>query len=232
MPSITDVAARLSAADLPVIFLDTCILLDVIRAIKRRHANCVEHAAALYTAATAAPVRCSVVVSHLVHHEWGTNQQALLDEASRHLTEIHEQSGYFHDACGVFGIVPGFPRANYAGLGLAVRMHDLSRQLLDSAAVIDPDDECSGRAMTRVTYNLPPSKEGREAKDCAILEEYLEVCRQLQQAGFRRKLVFCTSNTNDYCDRSGLHVNLATDFAAVGLRFTANLSWGYHDVTH
>ncbi len=232
MPNVAAVAAHLTAADLPVIFLDTCVLLDVIRAIKRRYANCVEHAWRLLTAATIAPRQCSVVVSHLVQHEWGANQQELLDDASRHLVEIHEQSGHFHDACGVFGIVPGFPRANYAGLGVAVGMHELSQQLLNCATVIDADNECSGRAMTRVINNLPPSKQSGEAKDCTILEEYLAVCSRLHAAGFPRKLVFCPSNKTDYCDHSHLPVNLAADFAAVGLRLTSNLSWGFHDVTH
>jgi hypothetical protein len=232
MPNVVEVAAHITATGAPVIFLDTCILLDVIRAIKRRYANCVEHAAQLHAAATAAPRKCNVVVSHLVRHEWDTNEQELLEDASKHLAELHDESGHFHDACAVFGIVPAFARANYAGLGVANRMHELSRQLLSYAIVIDPDNECSGRAMSRVINNLPPSKQGGEAKDCTILEEYLAVCRHLHLMGFPKKLVFCTSNKNDYCDHSHLHVNLAADFAAVGLRFTSNLSWGFHDVTH
>lgn len=232
MPSIVDVAAQLAAADLPVIFLDTCVLLDVMRAIKRRYVNCIGDGVRLHAAATVAPRQCSIAISHLVRHEWGANQQTLLDEATRHLSEIDDQSRHFHDACDVFGIAPGFARANYAGLGVARRLLDLSRQLLECAMVIDADNECSGRAMARVIDNAPPSKQGGGAKDCTILEEYLAVGRHLQEHGFQRRRVFCTSNTTDYCSASHLHAGLATDFAAVGLQFTSNLSWGLHDVTH
>jgi hypothetical protein len=86
--------------------------------------------------------------------------------------------------------------------------------------------------MHRVIHNIPPSKRGGEAKDCTILEEYLAVSRRLHAAGFPKKKVFCTSNTNDYCDAGGLHGVLAAEFAPIGLRFTSNLGWGFHDVTH
>jgi len=232
MPTITAVADQLVAADLPVLFVDTCILLDVIRSIKRRFPQCAAQARALHSAVTVAPRRCVLVVSHLVQHEWGVHQQELLEEATRHLVEMEDQSGHFHDACSVFGIAPGFGRANYAGHAVAAQLHDLSRQLIDSGIVVGPDNECSGRAMHRVTYNIPPSKRGGEAKDCTILEQYLAVCGRLQAAGFARRRVFCSSNTNDYGEAGGLHPQLAPDFAAVGLRFTTNLPWGFHEVTH
>jgi len=190
MPHLTAVADQLIAADLPVIFLGTCILLDIIRAIKRRYADCVVKAKELHTAVTVLPIQCSLVASHLVRHEWGVHEPELLAEASRHLGAIEEQSGLFHDACGVFAIVPGFARANYAGHGMAEQLRDLSRELLSCGIEVDADDECSGRAINRVIYNIPPSKKGGEAKDCTILEEYLAVCRRLHAEGFARKRVF------------------------------------------
>jgi len=232
MPSIPVVADHIIAENLPAIFVDTCILLDVIRSIKRKSKDCAAHAMALHSAATTAPKQCIIVVSHLVRHEWDVHDQELLNEASRHLIDLEDYSGHFHDACGILGIGPGFSRANYAAHELAVKLHGLSRQLLDCAIVIDPDNECSGRAINRVIYNVPPSKKGGEAKDCTILEEYLAVARRLNDAGFQKRRVFCTSNTNDYCDPVGLHASLAAEFAPINVRFTSNLGWGFYDVTH
>ena len=79
--------------------------------------------------------------------------------------------------------------------------------------------------------NAPPSKKGGEVKDCAIVEECLEVSRPLHAAGFAKKRVFCTSNVNDYCDATkALHANLAAEFAAVGMGFTKDLPWAVHEV--
>lgn len=232
MPTIADVAARLVAADLPVIFLDTCILLDIIRAIERKYANCVATAIELHAALTTQPAQCSLVISHLVHHEWQLHASRLLSDAGKHLAEIEAQALHFHDACAVLGIAPGFARADYAALGVAERLGDLSEQLLDAGIQVDSDDACSGRAINRVIFNVPPSRKGGEAKDCTILEEYLAVCRALEETRFAKKRVFCTSNTRDYCEAGALHPILASDFAATGLRFTTNLPWGFHDVTH
>lgn len=173
-----------------------------------------------------------MVISHLVRHEWQAHQPALLAEASKHLAEMEDQAGHFHDACAALGILPGFARANYAGHGMAEQLRDLSRQLLDAALFVASDDACSGRAIGRVIHNRPPSRKGGEAKDCTIIEEYLAICRRIEAAGFTKKRVFCTSNTNDYGEAGRLHPELAPDFAAVGLRFTTNLPWGLHDVTH
>jgi hypothetical protein len=232
MPIIAAVAEQLAADNLPILFLDTCILLDIIRAIMRRSKNCVRFAAQLHGIATSAPPQCRVVVSYIVQHEWGKNHEKVLDEAKKHLAEIHDQANHFHDACGVFGINPGFARVNYEGLGVAEQMDILSRQVLDCSVVIDADNECSGKAMNRVMLNLPPSTKGGEAKDCTIVEQYLAVSGILHAGGFPRKCVFCTSNTNDYYDQAGLHANLAADFVGAGLRFTANLPWGFHDLMH
>lgn len=231
MPGVAEVTDQLIAAALPVIFLDTCILLDVIRAVKRRSPNHVDHAIKLLNAATTVPTSCVVVVSHLVHLEWVKNQQSVLDEAKKHLSEIQEQSDHFHDACDNFGIARSFARASYTGSGLADRLHDLSKRILDSTTIIDSDKECNQLALERVYHYRPPSKQGREIKDCVIIEECLAVCRGLQADGFSRNLVFCTSNTTDYCERPHQpHPDLAADFLAVGLRFTASLPHGFHDL--
>ncbi len=232
MPTITAVADHIIGEDLPVLFVDTCILLDVIRSIKRKFRNCAAQAQGLHTVATVAPKQCIIVVSHVVQHEWHVRQQQVLDEAARHLNDLQEHSGHFHDACGVLGLAPGFGRSNYAVHNMAVRLRDLAHHLLACGIVIDPDDECSGRAIGRVIHNIPPSKKGGEAKDCTILEEYLAVARRLHDAEFQKKRVFCTSNTNDYCGPAGLHALLAAEFAPINLRFTSNLGWGFHDVIH
>lgn len=232
MPSITDVVSQIISQDLPILFVDTCILLDVIRSIKRKSKNCAAQALALHTAAVVAPKQCIIVVSHLVQHEWQVHEHQLLDEATKHLIDLEEHSGHFHDACGVLGIAPGFGRSNYAAQNMAFRLHELSQKLLDCGIVVDPDNACSHQAMHRVIHNVPPSKKGGEAKDCTILEEYLAVARRLYAAGFQKTKVFCTSNTNDYCGSDGLHADLAAEFAPINLRFTTNLGWGFHDVTH
>jgi len=116
-------------------------------------------------------------------------------------------------------------------VGLAAALRGLSKGLLDASLRIDPHNDTNMRAFARAATKAPPSRKGGEIKDSTIVEECLEVSRQLHAAGFLRKRVFCTSNTSDYCDASGsLHPALAADFAAVGLSFVTNLPWAVHEM--
>ena len=142
MPTISDVADKLIAADLPVVFLDTCILLDVVRAVKRQNKDCVASAEALRQAVAAKPAKCQSVVSFLVRQEWREHHPKLVGEAAKHLGDLDCQSSYFHDACEIPKVDPGFARANYAGCEVAERLGELSGSLLDCSLEVDPDHAC------------------------------------------------------------------------------------------
>ncbi len=231
MPSIASVAAQLHAEGGPALLPDTCILLDIIRATYRCLGGCVQRASELLGMVTSVPPQCRLILPSLVPGEWNANASIVCDEVRRHLSKIEEQARHFHDACHVLAIPLGFGRPAYAGAGLADRLYDLSKQLLDNALILDPDTGCTTRGVGRVIAKVPPSKQGGEVKDCVIVEECLELTRQLRALGFTRKCVFCTSNLDDYGGPAGgLHPTLATDFAAVGLGFTANLPWAVHEV--
>jgi hypothetical protein len=232
MPSITAVEAQLRADDRPILFLDTCILLDLIRATYRcLGIGYVQAAVELHTLLTSNPPQCALIVASIVSTEWVDNAAKVRDEVQSHLKKIQDQAEHFHEACAILGITLTFGRPFYPGVGLAEKLHDLSKALLDGSIRLDRDAECVSRGYGRVVTKTPPSKQGSEVKDCVIVEECLELTRQLRANGFVRKCVFCTSNLNDYGGPDGrLHPSLAPDFAAVGMTFTANLPWAIHEI--
>lgn len=69
MPSIDEAVKALIATDRPILFLDTCILLDIIRSTHRCLAKYAEHATELAALASADPPGCSMVVSSIVPQE-------------------------------------------------------------------------------------------------------------------------------------------------------------------
>ncbi len=233
MPSIADIVARIRAADLPVLFADTCSLVDVIRVPLRldQLQRCIEGAQDLLQLATSPPTRCTLVIASFVRNEWLTHAGTEADNLRKHLAQVDEESDRLHSFCGLMGIAPPFQPSGYRLLPLADRLHDLSRQLLDCALQLDPDQDCIIRAHGRASTYVPPSRKGGEVKDSTIIEEYLEVCRRLQASGFTRKRVFCTSNTKDYCESgTRLHRTLALDFGTVNLGFAASLHWAVHEI--
>jgi hypothetical protein len=232
MPSIAAAEAQLRADDRPVLFLDTCILLDVIRATYRcLGSGYVRRAAELRTLLTSSPPQGALVVASMVPKEWSDNAATVRDEVRAHLVKMQEQAVHFHDACGALGIGLTFGRPFYPGPSLADRLYDLSKALLDCSVRLDADVACASRGVGRVVAKTPPSKQGGEVKDCVIVEECLELTRGLRANSFARKCVFCTSNTDDYGGPGGgLHPTLATEFATVGLSFTSNLPWAVHEM--
>lgn len=232
MPSIADTAARVAAAGVPVLFLDTCSILDVIRAPVRGLAGCVEAALELLGMATAAVPLCQLVVGSFVPKEWDDHDEAVLGELTRHLKRVDEQSDQLQTLCGHLGLGMSPTRPDYATSGLDIRLHDHSRQLLRAAVALDQDPDTNARAFERVAVSpRRPCHKGGELKDCTIFEECLEVCRRLRVVSFGRKMVFCTSNINDYCTPGTKpHPDVAADCAAVGLTFTTSLPWALSEV--
>jgi hypothetical protein len=196
MPSIAEAVVQIEAAGQPVLFADTCSLLDVIRTpLRPELQGCVEAASELLDLATAQPLRCTRVAASFVPGEWLAHAGAEADNLRVHLARIDAEAGRLHEFSGIVGITPHFPKPEYRMLPLADRPHDLSRRLLDSALRLDPDHDCILRAHGRASLYRPPSTKG-EVKDSTIIEECIEVSRRLQAAGFPRKLLFCTFNAD------------------------------------
>lgn len=228
MPSIADTDVQLRSVDRPVLFLDTCILLDVIRAPQRSLKDCVKQATRLRALLTVTPSACSLVIASVVENEWSNHATNTRDELRKHLLKLQEQTEQFHEACNALGISLGYGPPAYAVADLHTHLFDLSKDILSRGFRLDRDGECSARAVDRVNANLPPSRQGGQMKDCVIVEECLELARRLRANGFVRKCVFCTSNTKDF---GTPHTELATDFASVNLYFTTNLPWAIHVLT-
>lgn len=233
MPSIADAVAQIQAAGLPVLFTDTCSLLDVIRAPIRPDElkGCVEAARELLDLVTNPLTRCTLVVASFVPSEWRSNSGPETGKLREYLIKIDKQTDCLHGCCNLVGIAPSFPKPEYRLLTLEDRLSELSRRLLDGALSLDQDNDCNLRAHGRACSNTPPSCKGGEAKDSTIIEECLEVSRRLKAAEFARERVFCTSNKNDYCKAgSSLHPSLAIDFEAVGLGFATTLGQAVHEI--
>ena len=140
---------------------------------------------------------------------------------------MDEEADLFHKLCGHLALPIGFARPHYAGSSISAQLHLLSEKVLTATTVLDRQPDTDSRAFERVAVTQRrPCRKGGELKDCTIFEECLEVCRLLQAASFTHKRIFCSSNTEDYCEPPVVpHPEVASDCAAVGLRFTTNLPW-------
>ncbi len=206
MPSVKSLSELIAGAGIPVLFVDTCTLLDMPRLalpkVSRKDAAKLSRellsTRELLSMVLGSTPSCGLVISSLVRKEWEDNIEKVVLEVTTHLERLDQHSAAFHDACLSLEIPLGFGRAQYASSGLVESLHDLSRQLLNAAMSIDVHEESRARAGHRVLAKIPPAAIKQEWKDCVILEEYLSVCRALKDMGSNGKRVFCTSNKIDY----------------------------------
>jgi hypothetical protein len=100
MPSVIEATATILAAPAPVLLVDTCSLVDVIRAPKRHSElkGCVPSAVELHRMVSANPPECHLVVGSFVREEWTKHSHPTADELQRHLDFLAEASQH---VCGV-----------------------------------------------------------------------------------------------------------------------------------
>src|SRR5262249_46464798 len=137
MPSVVDVVSTASAAGVPILFLDTCVLLDIIRAPFRNLPQCVEGAVRLEGLSAATPPACTIVVASFVPGEWAKHDGDTTEELRRHLHNLDEHARQFHEACAHLSLTVPFAQAAYGSLPLAGELSSLSHRLLGRALVID-----------------------------------------------------------------------------------------------
>ena len=226
--ALADAAATISANPAPAVFLDTCTLLDIIRAPQRPEIKneIIQAGLTLQQRATASPRQIWIVAAPFVPHEWNEHVSDTEARLEGHITKLDEAIVALQTAAGYMNLrAAGSP--TLASLGLPGGLRYLAQALLDAAIVLEQDTDCIVKARARIVLARPPAGARKaEFKDCEIIEHYLALCARLQHAGFSRRCVFVSSNKADYCDSTGrLHPVLLSDFNAVNLQYAGDFAW-------
>lgn len=226
MPTIPAAVAIIQARPAPVIFLDTCALLDVIRAPYRAAAPTVEAAVELLLGATKNPPTVHLVVGCPTPTEWNEN----VDEAVAECTSAVACATDVAQTWGFLGVT--MPIVSVQTLQLPDRLKQLSQDVLQAAISLDKDSAALSRAVDRIIDSrLPARKGGRGAKDAVILEHAIELTHALRSAAFGESTLFVSSNTRDFAAPGtvALHPLLKADFGPpANLLFAVGLA---HAVT-
>jgi hypothetical protein len=230
MTLIAGAVATISGNPAPVVFLDSCVLLDVVRSPLRNISSEVRVANQFLNAVGKVPKTVYLVIGSPTPTEWTDH----IDEAEKDCKTAVNSCNAVSDACRHLAL-PGapFPAATLAAaVGLPSVLRKLSADLLAAAICLDHDGNALSRAIDRVVAaRLPAKKGGKGAKDAVILEHALEATRQLRAARFAGTCVFTSSNTSDFAAPTSmaLHPILAPDFAPLNLLYATSLT---HAETH
>ena len=230
-----DLAVELTRADVPVLLLDTCTILDVVRAPVRDQLRThdIDAVHTLIGRAAAAPTTVSFVITKQVLQEFREHVDAV---ETRTRDALEKAVGEFASiltrmqALSPDDCIPG--AVELLSLGFPKKGRHLAEQIVQTSSVLNEDPDVVIKAWDRVRLAKPPATKAKQSmKDCLIVESCLRLAATLRSGGFSHNMVFATSNTKDYQqDHRSLCPVLREDFASACLEYSSNWSAARHEL--
>lgn len=218
--------SRLVGLGLPVLCVDTCTVLDVVRDITRESVTSAEVNAglALLTMAEAGS-GLAVLIAEQVSLEISSNVANVEQEAQAAFEKFLAQAQRIHNVAGAYGALGNLHVRHLADH--VSRARPVLNRWVQVARVVPHNDGVASRAFRRVNEPRTPARRGKESmKDCVIVEAYIEAASQLRAAGMMAPMVFASSNTKEYFapNTRQLQTDIAADLKTVCLEYAPN--WG------
>lgn len=224
--------SRLAGLGLPVLCVDTCTVLDVVRDITRETVTTSDVNAGLIMLSMAeAGSGLIVLMAEQVTLEITSNVASVEQEAQAALQKFLAQTQRIHDVATAFGAQGNLQVHHLDGhVSRAKPVLDRWKQV---AQVVPHNDGVASRAFRRVNEPRTPARRGKESmKDCVIVGAYIEAASQLRAVGLTAPIVFASSNTKEYFAPNTRHLqnDIAEDLAAVGMEYAPNFGAAKHSL--
>lgn len=212
----------LAKKNVPVLFADTCILLDVIRDVTRDSVikNDVDSGLHLLSEAEKG-INLFVLIAPQVRTELIDNEGIVESESKNSLDKFIERITKVDTISSLYGASDNISLEH-------LKDHvDRAKSFLDRwkniVYLVPQDESVLVRAFKRVTLSTAPAKKGKDSmKDCVVTETYLDAAKALRNAGLTAPLVFASSNTKDYCEGKNLADGLVDDFKNYNILYSPN----------
>jgi hypothetical protein len=225
MTTLAQAAADLIATPRPVLFLDTCTLLDIVRAPLRDLTPVVRAGVELRALAAAGAVR--LYVQDIVPREWTDNLLAARRDGE---AGVRAFTATWQIAADLGQPAPPLP---VIAPGTVIEeLERLSRDLLTAASQLDRDHAGMSWAIDRVAAKQKPSSAKGPVKDCHILGHALQLSTLLGAAGYHNSRVLVSSNRSDFAapNATVFHTDIVPHANAAGLRYAVSLEVAVADL--
>ena len=223
--TIAQAVSDLTRNPRPILFLDTCSLLDIVRAPLRNLTATVRAGLELRSLAGAGTVR--LFVQDIVPREWTDNLPSARRDGEIGILAFTATWELAHEFGQPAPPLPALPPGT-----LMDEIENLSKELLDAAEVVERDHHGMSLAIDRVAAKLRPSSGKGPVKDCLILCHALRLSDLLRAAGYPRWRVLVSSNRSDFAAASAtvFHQDIVNDANAAGLRYAVSLEAAVADL--
>jgi hypothetical protein len=224
MITIAQAGADLIAAPKPVLILDTCALLDIVRAPLRDLTTTVRAGVEFRNLAAAGTVR--LFVQDIVPGEWADNLPSARRDGEAGVRAFTATWQIAADLGQPAPPLPVLPPGT-----LVDELEWLSRDLLAAAEVLDRDHDGMSWAIDRVAAKRKPSSAKGPVKDCHILGHALRLS-SLLAGGYPNSRLLVSSNRSDFAapNATVFHPDIVPDAGPAGLRYAVSLEAALADL--
>ncbi len=218
---------RLIEDDKNVLFLDTCCLLDIVRCLTRGNMPVFESALNISNAIEGDDLSFSIVLPSLVPEEWKDNIDTVVLEAERFIEEQFRALKNIKEVLAKLNSDVVLNFGAFDKIQIEQKLRAISQRIMNSSYVCEKDNSVDALVLSRVIDTRPPARKGKDStKDCIIYEEVLHVSSRLKESGFRKRIIFASSNTKEYCDENiSLHPIIKEELNERGIKFVSSLNW-------
>jgi hypothetical protein len=243
--SVQEAAGLICAEPAPVLLLDACALLDILRVASSREnsppARTILAANEILARSNSRDRRLWLLGAAIVEVEWNDNAQNVVAEIARHVRQVDRSIDRLLTAVREIpsiaanisssemrGLAAAAPAPQFEPLDLPTKLFEIAKSVVESALWLAANEQILAAANARSMQGLKPADVGkRERPDCQIIETYFALCRELRARGYVETCVFVSSNKADFFGEGApmrSHEHLAGTCSGVGLHFTQELS--------
>jgi hypothetical protein len=221
MKSASDAAAEIAARNCPVIYVDTCSILDLTTRGLRDNKFDEGHArAATDLVGLAYDGKVTIVLSGQVLIELGNKFAEVRQEAIGLVTKINNQMLQLNAVLRVYGHAAA-TCSDISGDTFAATIDRVVNSFVAAAIHSQTTTPAKLKAADRVIIGRAPAGNTKQSfKDCLVLESCYETLMAARALGFSASAHFLSSNITEYTlNKRELHPDLAVEFSALGLQY-------------
>jgi hypothetical protein len=218
--TIADLVAFVREHPAPVIFPDTCSVLDILRCVYRDTASpdLAQQTLNALKATSSKPSKLYLVISEQVAQEYARNLPEVLKELQGRISQISQVgSSLLQDI-------------DSAELGSALKslqtnLTSLTSQIYDSCLQIATDQVCVARSTMRLAnYSAPAKRGSTNMGDCLVIEHFLELVQQLRAVKFVQPCIFVSSNHRDFGPAPNPKPPLDSELVALSIDYMPDIA--------
>lgn len=216
--------AAIAALSVPVLCIDTCSLLDIMRDPTRDGARAHDRQAAIDLVQRLEKKDLICLIAEQVEIEFADHDADIQSEAATAIRKLRER---VDQANRIHTTLLEAVSVNLTHLdGMVASARKIISRWTSSARRVPSSTTIFTNAMDRVNRNISPARRGKDSvKDCVVLETYLTAVDALRGAGLPATAVFLSSNTKEYLtDSKVLKPDLVTDFTRTNMAYAPNMS--------